>query len=68
MHVIVAKAVAFAEALKPEFKDYAKQIIKNSKALGEVFKERELDLVTGGTKCYTNGKHIICFISNTLHL
>ncbi|MGN7618643.1 MAG: serine hydroxymethyltransferase [Ehrlichia sp.] len=49
MHVIAAKAVAFGEALKPDFKDYAKQIIKNSKALVEVFKERGLDVVTNGT-------------------
>ena len=49
VHVIAAKAVAFGEALKPEFKDYAKQIIKNSRALVDVFKERGLNVVTGGT-------------------
>ncbi|AAZ68724.1 serine hydroxymethyltransferase [Ehrlichia canis] len=49
MHVIAAKAVAFGEALKPDFKDYAKQIIKNSRVLVEVFKERGLNIVTDGT-------------------
>ncbi|GAT76540.1 serine hydroxymethyltransferase [Ehrlichia ruminantium] len=49
MHVIAARAVAFGEALKPEFKDYAKQIIKNSKTLVKVFQERGLNVVTGGT-------------------
>ena len=49
MHVIAAKAVAFGEALKPDFKDYAKQIIKNSRVLVEVFKERGLNIVTNGT-------------------
>ena len=49
MHVIAAKAVAFGEALKPNFKDYAQQIIKNSRTLVEVFKERGFDVVTGGT-------------------
>ena len=49
MHVISAKAVAFGEALKPDFKDYAKQIIKNARVLVEVFKERGLNIVTDGT-------------------
>lgn len=49
MHVIAAKAVAFKEALQPEFKDYAAQIIKNAQALSEVFLENGFDLVTGGT-------------------
>jgi glycine hydroxymethyltransferase len=49
MHVIAAKAVAFGEALKPEFKDYAKQILKNASALADEMKKRGFVLVTGGT-------------------
>jgi glycine hydroxymethyltransferase len=49
MHVIAAKAVAFGEALKPEFKTYAKNVIANAQALAEVLKSSGLDIVTGGT-------------------
>ncbi len=49
MHVIAAKAVAFGEALKPEFKDYAKQIIANCKALAEGLVAEGFRLVSGGT-------------------
>lgn len=49
MHVIAAKAVAFGEALRPEFKDYAAQVIKNAQALAAVLVERGCDIVTGGT-------------------
>lgn len=49
MHVIAAKAVAFGEALKPEFKAYAAQIIRNTQALAAVFIEKGYDLVSGGT-------------------
>lgn len=49
MHVIAAKAVAFGEALKPEFKDYAAQIIKNAEVLADELQERGFKLVTGGT-------------------
>ncbi|MCK8627078.1 serine hydroxymethyltransferase [Fructobacillus cardui] len=49
-HVIAAKAVAFGEALRPEFKDYAKQIIKNSQAMVAVFeKTDDIRVVAGGT-------------------
>jgi len=48
-HIIAAKAVAFKEALEPEFKDYAKQIVKNAKALAEALMEIGLRLVTNGT-------------------
>lgn len=48
-HVVAAKAVAFGEALKPEFKTYAEQIVKNAKILAEVIMSRGYDLVTGGT-------------------
>ena len=49
MHTIAAKAVAFGEALQPEFKDYAKQIVKNAKRLAEELQKRGFKLVTGGT-------------------
>lgn len=49
MHVIAAKAVCFKEDLTPEFKQYAAQILKNAKTLGETLKKRGLDLVSGGT-------------------
>jgi len=49
MNVIAAKAVAFYEALQPEFRDYAKQILSNAQALAEALKERGFQLVTGGT-------------------
>ncbi len=49
MHVIAAKAVAFKEALEPEFKDYQEQVIKNAKKLGEELVNRGFDLVSGGT-------------------
>ena len=48
-NVNAAKAVAFAEALKPEFKEYAKQIVKNAKALAEELMSLGLKLVTNGT-------------------
>jgi glycine hydroxymethyltransferase len=49
MHAIAAKAVCFKEALKPEFKDYARQVVVNAKALAKRLMERELRLVSGGT-------------------
>ena len=49
MHVIAGKAVAFGEALKPEFKVYIDQVIANAKVLAEVMIERGCDIVTGGT-------------------
>ena len=49
MHIIAAKAACFYEALQPEFKDYAKQIIKNAKALEQSLKEEGFRLVAGGT-------------------
>lgn len=48
-HVIAAKAVAFGEALKPEFKTYSKNIVKNAQALANVMLQRNYQLVTGGT-------------------
>ncbi|MEP0071613.1 MAG: serine hydroxymethyltransferase [Marinomonas sp.] len=49
MHVIAGKAVAFGEALKPEFKVYIDQVVANAKALAAVMIERGCDIVTGGT-------------------
>ena len=49
MHVIAGKAAAFGEALKPEFKLYAKQVIDNCKAMGEVLVQNGFALVSGGT-------------------
>jgi glycine hydroxymethyltransferase len=48
-HVIAAKAVAYGEALRPEFKAYAQQVVDNAKALAEALLELDYDLVTGGT-------------------
>ena len=49
MHVIAAKAVAFGEALKPEFKIYAAQIVKNAATLADELQKRGFHLITGGT-------------------
>ncbi len=49
MHVIAAKAVAFGEALRPEFKAYARQVIENAQALADELMKGGLDIVTGGT-------------------
>lgn len=49
MHIIAAKAVALGEALKPEFKEYQTQVVKNAKALSEALLAKGFDLVSGGT-------------------
>ena len=49
MHVIAAKAVAFSEALRPEFKDYTRNVISNAKALAKELQKGGLRIVTGGT-------------------
>jgi glycine hydroxymethyltransferase len=49
MHVIAAKAVALGEALKPEFKEYQKQVLANSKKLAETLENGDLKIVSGGT-------------------
>ncbi len=49
MHVIAAKAVCFGEALKPEFKVYGEQVVKNAKVLADTLLEKGFDLVSGGT-------------------
>jgi glycine hydroxymethyltransferase len=52
MHVIAAKAVAFGEALKPEFKFYSKQVVGNAKVLAETLIKRGLKITTDGTDCH----------------
>jgi glycine hydroxymethyltransferase len=49
MHVIAAKAVAFGEALRPEFKVYARNVVENARALAETLRSEGLDIVSGGT-------------------
>ena len=49
MHVIAAKAVAFGEALRPDFRVYAKNVVENARALAETLKGHGLDIVSGGT-------------------
>jgi glycine hydroxymethyltransferase len=49
MNTVAAKAVAFGEALSPSFHDYAEQILKNAKAMAEVFKAKNVRMLTGGT-------------------
>jgi glycine hydroxymethyltransferase len=49
MHVIAAKAVAFGEALRPEFRAYSRAVVENAAVLAEVLQQRGLDVVTGGT-------------------
>ena len=48
-HVIAAKAVAFGEALQPEFKAYGKQVIKNAQAMAQAFVEKDYKVISGGT-------------------
>jgi glycine hydroxymethyltransferase len=49
MHVIAGKAIAFGEALRPEFRTYAKQVVENAQALAETLVEGGLNIITGGT-------------------
>jgi glycine hydroxymethyltransferase len=49
MHVVAAKAVAFGEALQPEFRAYARAVVENAKAMGEVLSAAGYDVVSGGT-------------------
>jgi glycine hydroxymethyltransferase len=49
MHVVAAKAVAFGEALRPEFRDYAAAVVRNAQVLAETLMKGGLDIVTGGT-------------------
>jgi glycine hydroxymethyltransferase len=52
MHIIASKAVAFKEALQPEFRHYCKQVVENAKALSSVLMNRGLKITTGGTDCH----------------
>ena len=63
MHVIAAKAVAFKEALAPEFKDYQAQVVTNARAMAKVFMERGFDIVSGGTD---NHLFLVSFIRQGL--
>lgn len=63
MHVIAAKAVCFKEALEPEFKAYQQQVIKNAKAMVEVFKKRGFDVVSNGTE---NHLFLVSFVKQGL--
>ncbi|BAQ09903.1 serine hydroxymethyltransferase [Bacillus sp. OxB-1] len=63
MHVIAAKAVAFGEVQQPEFKEYAKQVKRNAKALGETLVAEGVDIVSGGTD-----NHLILLKLNSLEL
>lgn len=49
MNAVAAKAVCFGEAMKPSFKSYAKQVLKNAKAMEKVFKKHGIRMITGGT-------------------
>ena len=52
MHIIAAKAVGFGEALRPEFKEYARAVLDNARAMAAAIVERGYDVVTGGTDCH----------------
>jgi glycine hydroxymethyltransferase len=52
MHVIAAKAVAFGEALRPEFRDYQAQVIRNAQLMAQTLKNRGLRIVSGRTECH----------------
>ena len=52
MHVIAAKAVSFAENLKPEFKNYAQQVVKNAQVLAAALTDQGIKLTSGGTDCH----------------
>ncbi len=52
MHVIAAKAVAFGEALTPDFRRYSQQVIRNARTLATTLQQRGIDLVSGGTDCH----------------
>ena len=52
MHIITAKAVAFGECLRPEFKIYSEQVVKNSQALAQELMNNGFDLISNGTDCH----------------
>ncbi len=59
MHVIAAKAVAFKEAMEPEYVEYQKQVVKNAQAMAKVFMDRGYDVVSNGTE---NHLFLVSFI------
>jgi glycine hydroxymethyltransferase len=63
MHVIAAKAVAFKEALEPDFKSYQQQVVTNAKAMAEVFQQRNFEVISGGTE---NHLFLVSFIKQEL--
>ena len=63
MHVIAAKAVAFKEAMEPEFKTYQQQVIENARAMAGVFIQRGVDVVSGGTD---NHLFLVSLISKSI--
>lgn len=63
MHVIAAKAICFKEAMSDEFKAYQQQVIKNAKAMAEVFVDRGFDVVSGGT---TNHLFLVSLIKQDM--
>ncbi len=63
MHVIAAKAVAFKEALQPDFRDYQQQVVTNARAMAKVFLDRGFDVVSGGTD---NHLFLVSFIEQGL--
>lgn len=63
MHAIAGKAVAFKEALEPEFKTYQQQVIDNARAMAAVFVERGIDVVSGGTD---NHLFLVSFVKRGL--
>lgn len=52
MHIIAAKAQCFHEALQKDFREYTKQVVANAKAMVEVFRTNNVDIVSGGTECH----------------
>lgn len=63
MHIIAAKAVCFGEAMRPEFKTYQENIVRNSKALANALLDRGVDLVSGGTD-----NHLMLLDLRSLHI
>ena len=63
MHVIAGKAVAFKEALQPEFKQYQQQVVTNARVMAEVFMERGFEVISGGTD---NHLFLVSFIKQEL--
>jgi len=63
VHIIAAKAVCFKEALEPAYKEYQANVIKNAKAMVEVFKQRGYDVVSNGTE---NHLFLVSFIKQGL--